>query len=57
MAITPWSWTASNGTATAAETQAAYNALVGKDLTLKFSYKVWNDLVSKVYSVNQALSR
>ena len=57
MAITPWSWTASNGTATAAETQAAYNALVGKDLTSKFSYKVWNDLVSKVYSVNQALSR
>ena len=57
MAITPWSWNASNGTATAAETRAAYNALVGKDLTSKFSYKVWNDLVSKVYEVNRALNR
>lgn len=57
MAITPWSWTASNGTATAAQTIAAYNALTGKDLTSKFSYRVWNDLVSKVYEVNRALSR
>ncbi len=57
MAITPWSWTASNGTATAAQTVAAYNALTGKDLTSKFSYRVWNDLVSKVYEVNRALSR
>lgn len=57
MAITPWNWTTSNGTATAAQTQAAYNALIGKDQTSKFSYKVWNDLVSKVYEVNRALNR
>lgn len=57
MAITPWSWTASNGTATAAQTVAAYNALTKKDLTSRFSYRVWNDLVTKVHEVNRALGR
>lgn len=57
MAVAPWSWTASNGSATAAQTVAAYNALVNKDMTSGFSYKVWNDLVSKVNEVNRALSR
>ena len=37
MAITPWSWTSSNGTATAAQTQAAYAAPNLKREHLKFS--------------------
>lgn len=57
MAITPWSWERSNGTATAAQTRQAYEALVGKDYTAKFSYKVWNDLISKTYEVAIALGR
>lgn len=45
-----WSWSASNGSASAAQTQAAYNAVIktsGYDLS-DFSYLVWNDLVDKV---------
>lgn len=45
-----WSWSASNGSASAAQTQAAYNAVTkvpGYDLS-DFSYLVWNDLVDKV---------
>lgn len=57
MAITPWSWERSNGTATAEQTRQAYEALIGKDYTAKFSYKVWNDLVSKTYEVAIALGR
>ena len=43
-----WSWTSSNGSATASQTQDAYNALIGKDVVTKFSYLVWNDMVNKV---------
>lgn len=46
----PWSWTASNGSASSAQTQAAYNAVIktaGYDLT-DFSYLVWNDLLDKI---------
>lgn len=46
----PWSWSASNGSASSAQTQAAYNAVIktsGYDLS-DFSYLVWNDLVDKV---------
>lgn len=57
MAMTPWSWTSSNGTATAAETIRAYMALTGKMNTTNFSYKVWNDLISKINAVNSALGR
>lgn len=45
-----WSWSASNGSASAAQTQAAYNAVTkvsGYGLS-DFSYLVWNDLVDKV---------
>lgn len=45
---TPWYWTKSNGTASATQTSNAYNACVNKEYTKNFSYKVWNDLVSKV---------
>lgn len=57
MAITPWSWERSNGTATNEQTRQAYAALVGKDYTAKFSYHVWNDLVNKTYEVAIALGR
>ena len=43
-----WSWTSSNGSATAAQTQAAYNAITGHGTAGSFSYLVWNDLVDKL---------
>lgn len=45
-----WDWSASNGSASSAQTQAAYNAVTkvsGYDLS-DFSYLVWNDLIDKV---------
>lgn len=56
MAITPWSWTSSNGTASAAQTKAAYTALTSNGNTAAFHRYVWNDLVSKVNEVVTALS-
>lgn len=55
MAITPWSWAASNGTASTAQTQAAYTAITIKGLTASFRRNVWNDLVSKVNEVAVAV--
>lgn len=43
-----WSWSASNGSANAAQTQLAYNAIIGKGAISNFSYLVWNDLCNKV---------
>ncbi len=57
MAVAPWDWNASNGSATAAQTRNAYTALISNGNTSGFSYKVWNDLVNKIYEVNRALSR
>ena len=57
MAITPWSWNASNGQASAAQTQRAYQALITQSNTTNFSRYVWNDLVAKVYEVVRALNR
>lgn len=47
--ISAWDWNKSNGNATAAQTQRAYNILNG-DVSVGegFSYKVWNDFVDKV---------
>lgn len=47
--IKHWSWSKSNGKASAAQTQAAYNAITGKGKTSNFSHLVWNDLCKKVY--------
>lgn len=41
-----WSWDASNGGATAAQTSAAYEAAASQGLTADFAYLVWNDLVN-----------
>lgn len=46
--ITAWNWNISNGSASALQTQAAYDALISKGETRNFSYEVWNDFINKV---------
>lgn len=46
--VTPWSWTASNGSASPAQTIAMYNAINGTRQLDGLSYLVWNDLCDKV---------
>lgn len=41
-----WDWQASNGSATAIQTSAAYNAVVNRTAVKNFSHLVWNDLVN-----------
>lgn len=41
----PWDWTKSNGSATAEQTQRAYQAITSQGLCSDFSRLVWNDLV------------
>lgn len=43
-----WDWSASNGSATAAQTAAAYTALTTGGRTSAFSAAVWNDILSKI---------
>ena len=57
MAITPWDWNRSNGSASAAQTRTAYAALLTQSNTTNFSRYVWNDLVNKINEVVRALSR
>lgn len=45
-----WSWSASNGTASAAQTAAAYAAATSKGLVTDFRAKVWNDLVTLLHT-------
>lgn len=45
-----WSWTASNGFATAEQVKAAYAAVTSKGKTYDFSRLVWNDLADKTLS-------
>lgn len=52
--IDPWSWTQSNGQATNAETQQAYDVLMGTRTANQFSHYVWNDLVDKVEEMRNA---
>lgn len=47
-AVTKWNWQASNGTATADATKAAYNALRHGGRTAVFTYPVWNDILNKI---------
>lgn len=51
LSVEYWSWTSSNGSATAAQTEAAYDAITGNGITSDFSYKVWNDMVEKVVDI------
>ena len=51
-AVSAWSWSKSNGSATAAQTSKFYSVLIGGAQTSgNLSYLVWNDLVDKVHSV------
>ena len=52
--VSRWSWSASNGSATAAETQRSYNSLFNNGNVSDFSYKVWNDLCDKTYEAIEA---
>lgn len=49
-----WSWTSSNGDASATQTKAAYTAITEKRSTGNFSYLVWNDMLAKVYEILDA---
>lgn len=46
--VTDWDWNISNGSATASQTKAAYEAITNNGYLSDFSYKVWNDMVNKV---------
>lgn len=52
--IDPWSWSSSNGDATASQTSAAYSAITNHGAVSNFSYLVWNDLVDKVLEAKDA---
>lgn len=56
ISITKWSWSASNGNASASQTSAAYSAVVNKTAVTNFSYLVWNDLCDKVKEILDATS-
>lgn len=47
----PWDWNKSNGSASAEQTQLAYNAVNRNGLITDFSHEVWNDMVSKVVEI------
>lgn len=46
-----WDWTASNGSASALQTAAAYTALSNQGQTAAMNFRVWNDLQDKVYRI------
>ena len=52
--VSAWSWSASNGTATASQTKTTYDALINKGALSDFSYRVWNDMCSKVIEIENA---
>lgn len=52
--VSAWNWSASNGTATASQTKTAYDALINKGALSDFSYRVWNDMCSKVIEIENA---
>ena len=56
--VDPWSWSQSNGDASASQTRAAYSAVSSKGRVSDFSYLVWNDMVNKVKEIldSQGLS-
>ena len=52
--VEPWTWTGSNGQATAAQTRNAYSILQGTREPNDFSHYVWNDLVDKISETRRA---
>lgn len=55
ISVEEWSWTSSNGNASASQTKVAYNAVANKGSIDNFSYLVWNDMVDKVYEILDAI--
>lgn len=52
--VEPWTWTGSNGQATATQTRNAYSILQGTRAPNDFSHYVWNDLVDKISETRRA---
>ncbi len=52
--VKKWSWSASNGSASAAATRAAYSAVSNRGRVRDFSYVVWNDMADKVKEILDA---
>lgn len=52
--LEPWSWDASNGSATTAQTKQAYYFITNQGKTKSFKYLVWNDIVDKLNSILDA---
>lgn len=52
--VEPWTWTGSNGQATATQTRNAYAILQGTRAPNDFSHYVWNDLVDKISEMRRA---
>lgn len=52
--IEPWSWSRSNGNASASQTSAAYSAVRNNGSLSSFSHLVWNDMVDKVREILDA---
>ena len=57
LAVEKWDWNISNGTATAAQTKAAFDALINRGPLSDFSYRVWNDMCGKVIEIENALGQ
>lgn len=55
ISVDPWDWSSSNGSASASQTQRAYDALFDHGNVSDFSYLVWNDLCDKVMEVLDAI--
>lgn len=53
--VEPWSWTSSNGSASAAQTRRAYSAVTGGGSLGDFSYLVWNDMADKLMEILEAI--
>lgn len=49
--VRKWNWYESNGSATVLQTVNAFDALNNQEPTTNFSYKVWNDMVDKVWEI------
>lgn len=52
--VAKWDWNLSNGAATAKLTTAAHTAVLTQGAVANFSFRVWNDLCSKVAAVLDA---
>ena len=52
--VDPWSWSRSNGNASASQTSAAYSAVRNNGSLSSFSHLVWNDMVDKVREILDA---